>query len=110
MDERDKLQQQMSEIGDRYLRRTVGELARLQELLQKQREGVAEATQEIAHMAHKMHGSGAMFGFDAISDRARELELLAGSPPESDYQQKLQTLISALDAQVRETARQRGVQ
>ena len=29
-------------------------------------------------LAHRIHGSGAMFGFDAMSERARRIEMIVG--------------------------------
>lgn len=111
MDEREKLQQQMSEIGDRYLKRTLDEMQRLRQLADQVRSGESQSMTEIEHMAHKIHGSGAMFGFDAISDLARAIELLVGAQSkQSDFMQRLQTCIESLDQQVQSSARTRGLQ
>ena len=75
MDERDELQQKISDIGGRYIQRTAGELAGLRELIAKVRTGNTAAVKDIEQLAHKIYGSGSMFGFEAVSEQARELEL-----------------------------------
>lgn len=115
MDEKDKLQQQMAEIGNRYLRRTLGELPRLHELIGKLRAPAqpvdVSVIEEIELMAHKIHGSGAMFGFETLSARAGDVELQAASRA-SDAQslQRLADGIASLDTEVRAAARSRGVE
>lgn len=111
MNERDKMQQQMAEIGARFIKRTLGELDQLRELLERARTGSAESVKEIERVSHKIAGSGAMFGFDAVSERAQELEIFAeGSPNEPVSLQRLSEHIAALDAEVRSAARARGVE
>jgi HPt (histidine-containing phosphotransfer) domain-containing protein len=106
--EDDELQQQIASIGTRYLQRTLTELPRLYELC-AQPDGGALA--EIERLAHKIYGSGAMFGFEQISERAREVELLAARrAAEPATMSELRAGIAALERQVRETARERGVQ
>jgi hypothetical protein len=77
MDSREQLQQQMIEIGDCYLQRTLGELPRLREIVSALRPGGNESTLELEHISHRMHGSGAIFKFDAVSKQARRIELIA---------------------------------
>jgi len=107
----EKLQQHIADIGTRYLKRTLGELAQLRDCLQEIRNGSGAAIQELARFAHKIHGSGAMFGFDAISERADELERLANfqnATPEGV--DKLEACIAALEQEVVNEARARGVE
>lgn len=114
MDEKDKLQQQMAEIGNRYLRRTLGELPRLHELVgQLLAASPADPAgiEEIEQMVHKIHGSGAMFGFDALSERARDVEMQAASRACDEASlRKLEAGLAALDKEVRAAARVRGVE
>ena len=106
-----KLQQQIADIGTRYLRRTLGELSQLRAHLEQARSGAAEAVKEIERMAHKIHGSGAMFGFDAVSERADELERVAAEGrASSEFLQRLEGSIAALEAQVKQEAQVRGIQ
>ena len=111
MDDRERLTQQMAEIGTRYLRRTIGEMDRLQELCGTLPQGGAEALKEIEHLAHKMHGTGAMFGFDDISDAAGQLEQLAVPRPsyDADYVGQLGLLIARLREHVAAAARALGI-
>ena len=77
MDERDELQQKIADIAGRYIQRTAGELAGLRDLIAKVRAGNTAAVKDIELLAHKIYGSGSMFGFEAVSEQARELELAA---------------------------------
>jgi HPt (histidine-containing phosphotransfer) domain-containing protein len=115
--DKDRMQQeQIAAIGARYLQRTLAELPRLRELCAHIESDASAAApggvlQEIERMTHKIYGSGAMFGFEAISERAREAELLALDRI-TDVQSltRLRDCIAALDAEVREAGRLRGIQ
>lgn len=109
MDERDELQQKIADIGGRYIQRTAGELASLRELIGKARAGNAAALQDIEHLAHKIYGSGAMFGFEAVSDRARALELAAKDVTDPGVFDKLQQHAEGLEQQVQAALRARGL-
>lgn len=114
MDERDKLQRQMAEIGNRYLLRTLGELPRLRELVAQLRSappGDLSGIEELEQMSHKIHGSGAMFGFDAVSESARKVELLVSSRAgDAQSLQQLEIFVTSLDQEVRAAARSRGLE
>jgi HPt (histidine-containing phosphotransfer) domain-containing protein len=111
MDERDKLNQSMAEIGGRFIKRTLGELDQLRELLDGARAGNAASVKDIERVSHKIAGSGAMFGFDAVSERAQELEIFAeGGRTDPEAVQRLSDYVAALDAEVRAAARARGVE
>ena len=117
MSEDDRVrQEQIAAIGARYLQRTLAELPHLRELCAHLDDDASAAApggvlQEIERMAHKIYGSGAMFGFEAISERARQAELLAIDRA-TDVQSvsRLRDCIAALDAEVREAGRLRGIQ
>ena len=109
MDERDELQQKISDIGGRYIQRTAGELAVLRELIAKVRSGDTAAVKDIEQLAHKIYGSGSMFGFEAVSDQARALELTAKDVNDPGLVDKLQSHADALEAQVQAALRARGV-
>jgi HPt (histidine-containing phosphotransfer) domain-containing protein len=109
MDERDELQQKISDIGGRYIQRTAGELAGLLELIAKVRAGDMAAVKDIEHLAHKIYGSGSMFGFEAVSEQARELELAAKEPVDMQMVQNLQRYADSLETQVQSALRARGV-
>ena len=108
MDERDELQQKIADIAGRYIQRTAGEIAGLRELIAKARGGDAAAVKDIEHLAHKIYGSGSMFGFEAVSEQARELELAAQSTGDPQMVEKLQSHADALEAQVQAALRARG--
>jgi HPt (histidine-containing phosphotransfer) domain-containing protein len=105
-----KLQQQIADIGTRYLKRTLGEVGQLRAYLEQARSGSADALKEIERMAHKIHGSGAMFGFDAVSERADELERIAAQAGrDRGLLQSIEGSIAALESQVQQDAQVRGI-
>jgi HPt (histidine-containing phosphotransfer) domain-containing protein len=111
MDERDQLNHKMAEIGGRFIKRTLGELDQLKQLLERARGGSAESVKDIERVSHKIAGSGAMFGFDAMSERAQQVEIFAeGGPTDAQALDRLAELVAALDAEVRSAARARGVE
>src|SRR5262245_10667957 len=109
MDERDELQQKIADIAGRYIQRTAGELGGLRDLIAKVRDGNIAAVKDIEHLAHKIYGSGSMFGFEAVSEQARELELAARSAADPRLVGKLQGHADALDEQVQAALRARGL-
>jgi HPt (histidine-containing phosphotransfer) domain-containing protein len=110
MDERDELQQKIADIAGRYIQRTAGELGGLRELIVKVQAGNTAAAKEIELLAHKIYGSGSMFGFEAVSEQARELELIAKDTSDPQMADKLQVRADALEAQVQAALRARGAQ
>src|SRR5262245_51158022 len=100
MDERDELQQKIADIAGRYIQRTAGELDGLRELIAQVRAGNTAAAKEIEQLAHKIYGSGSMFGFEAVSEQARELELVAKDTADPHMVDKLQVRADALEVQV----------
>jgi HPt (histidine-containing phosphotransfer) domain-containing protein len=114
MSDDERMQQQIAEIGSRYLHRTLGELPQLRALMERLTAEPAQSAatlREIERMAHKIYGSGAMFGFDMVSGRAREVELLAGErASDAELIDRLRERIGALEDEVRASARMRGIQ
>jgi HPt (histidine-containing phosphotransfer) domain-containing protein len=111
MDERAQMQEQMAAIGDRYLRRTLGELARLHELLDQLRSGAPEARKAIEAITHRIHGSGAMFGFDEVSELAYRCEILcADDAVDAQLAAKLEACLHALETSLVGAARARGIE
>jgi HPt (histidine-containing phosphotransfer) domain-containing protein len=108
MDERDELQQKIADIAGRYIQRTAGELAGLHELIAKVRAGDSAAVKEVEQLAHKIYGSGSMFGFEAVSEQARELELTAKEAVSPQMIDRLQTLAATLEARVQAALKARG--
>jgi HPt (histidine-containing phosphotransfer) domain-containing protein len=109
MDERDELQQKIADIAGRYIQRTASELAGLREMIGKARAGSAAALKDIEHLAHKIYGSGAMFGFEMVSEQARALELAAKDVTDPQVFDKLQRHADGLEQQVQAALRARGV-
>ena len=121
MNEQEKLQQQLAQIGTRYLTRTISEMPRMHELLNLSLTGSPAMLKDLEHLAHKIHGSGAMFGFDTLSDRAAEVEHLAASLAkgaaleqfkglsEQDLQRRLREAVVKLDEVTRVAAQERGI-
>jgi chemotaxis protein histidine kinase CheA len=72
-----EMERRMAELGQRYLERTTGELDELRGLVAKIPEGAEGTYKAIEVLSHRIRGSGAMFGFDLVSDVAGEIELLA---------------------------------
>jgi HPt (histidine-containing phosphotransfer) domain-containing protein len=99
----------LAEIGARYIHRTLAELEQLRALSDAVAAGSSEALQELGTLAHRIRGSGAMFGFHAISKSAESLELLVHSDAftQADVQ-TMQTLVNDLVGEVQRTARERG--
>lgn len=69
------LADQAARLGHAFAQRTVSDLATLRELLAAARaEGAEQPLVRLARIAHGIHGAGATFGFQSVSDRAGELE------------------------------------
>ena len=117
----DKLKQQLDSIGARYIARTLGEMDRLKEVSQQALNGSPAAFKDVEHLAHKIHGSGAMFGFDRLSECAGEVEHIAGflvkgeGPDEykslgvDALRDKLRDRVARLEQLARAAAQERGI-
>jgi HPt (histidine-containing phosphotransfer) domain-containing protein len=110
VDERDELQQKIADIGGRYIQRTAGEITGLRDLIAKVRAGNVAAVKDIELLAHKIYGSGSMFGFEAVSEQARSLEIAAKDPTDPGMLDKLQVHADGLEEQVQAALRARGAQ
>ena len=99
-----QLREQVKVLGEKFLIRTAGQIVTLREQVLRLRDGHPEALPVIQELTHKIHGSGAMFGFAALSERAGEIErlLVAG---ESVTPQQLSELIEQLAVALEETQR-----
>lgn len=110
MSDQDKLHQQLGDIGVRYLKRTLGEITVLSEKLQSLRSGQSGALKEIEHLSHKIHGSGAMFGFDELSRHARDIEVAAGTGTDApQLHDQLERHIADLAAAAQIAAQERKI-
>lgn len=109
MQDDEKLTQQIADIAVRYIKRTQGELGQLRDSLQAIRAGDADAHKQLERLAHKIHGSGAMFGFDAISEHANDVERLAGSGQrDPDTLAKIEHALLELESEVNRRANLQG--
>jgi HPt (histidine-containing phosphotransfer) domain-containing protein len=74
--DKDPLRPLIVELAAKFLQRTRGEAIVLRELLERAQLGDSTVMSELEHLAHRIHGTGATFGFDAVSDCAAEIEHL----------------------------------
>jgi HPt (histidine-containing phosphotransfer) domain-containing protein len=73
---KDSLSPLIKDLGAKFLHRTRAEASVLHELIERVHRGDAGVIPELEHLAHKIHGTGATFGFAAVSNCAREIEHL----------------------------------
>lgn len=120
MHDPDKLRAQLTQLGTRYLNRTLGEVRRIHELA-AQVQGATGPLKDLELLAHKIHGSGAMFGFERMSEYAGEIEHTAAylarregpehlqGVSEAELHERLLQSIARLEAETRTAAQQRGI-
>jgi len=114
-DGEEQLREQVKVLGEKFLVRTEGQITTLREQLLRVRAGDREAMGVVQELTHKIHGSGAMFGFAKISECAGELELLSVGmgeerastphPPYAEWAEKLTQCVGEL-ARALEAAQQ----
>lgn len=79
----------LKELGGQFLLHTREELVLLRAQLPQARRGQDDALLEMRRVAHRIHGSGAMLGFTAISAVAGQIERIlyraAPAPNEADW-------------------------
>ena len=61
-------------LATRFLERAILEIQTLHSLLERVDSDAAPALARVARVAHSIHGTGAAFGFDAVSECAGALE------------------------------------
>ena len=71
------MRDRIEELAERFLKRCVHDLVLLHRFLDGMRTGNAVMLAEIAHLAHKIRGTGGSLGFSALSECAAELERIA---------------------------------
>src|SRR5690348_15934689 len=69
---------QVKVLAGKFLQRTAGQILLFEEQVARLAEGDRSVLPAIAEVAHKIHGSGAVFGFTALSDCAGSLEQQSG--------------------------------
>lgn len=96
-DGEEQLREQVKVLGEKFLLRTAGQITTLREQSRRLRGGDREALGVIQELTHKIHGSGAMFGFADLSDRAGEIErLVVAGVSGDDTLDRLDTFIDQL--------------
>jgi HPt (histidine-containing phosphotransfer) domain-containing protein len=71
-----QLREQVAALGVKFLLRTQEQTVSLRELLASLSHGDESVLTRMQELAHKIHGSGAMFGFEELSRFAGEIEQL----------------------------------
>ncbi len=74
----EQLREHVKALAAKFLQRTASQLAELAEAIERLcARGDPAALRTVQDLSHKIHGSGAMFGFDRISDLAGDLQELS---------------------------------
>ncbi len=73
---RAELEARQAPLKLRFIERCQAELAQFPGYIDRAAAGEAEAATQLLQLTHRMAGTGATLGFEALSDAARELELL----------------------------------
>jgi len=105
-DGEEQLREQVKLLGEKFLLRTAGQITTLREQMLRLRAGNRDALVMIQELTHKIHGSGAMFGFADLSERAGEMErLVVAGATGTEALDRLDTLIDQLGAALEATRR-----
>jgi len=78
------LLRQVMTFGEQFLQRTRDETARMGNLIELVQPGNIGEIDKLKHLAHRIRGSGATFGFTAISECAAEIEHLVDTLKDRD--------------------------
>lgn len=109
MSDQEHLRSKLSEIGGRYINRTLAEIEQLKTFSDAAAAGSKGALKELGTLAHRIRGSGAMFGFHAISKSAEALELFANREALSEADlTTMHALVDDLTAEVKRAAQERA--
>jgi HPt (histidine-containing phosphotransfer) domain-containing protein len=95
-------------LGERFLQRAVLEIQTLHSLLERARADGSQMLLRVARVAHSIHGTGAAFGFEAVSECAgaleRRLKLHLASEPagggSAELLDELHVLVARLDVSI----------
>ena len=95
----------MIELAAKFIARTQGDLRTMRADLARAGAGDASALAEIRHLAHRMAGTGATLGFEALGQRAAVTEAMidalpGDSPPDAQTIERLAADIGALESQL----------
>jgi HPt (histidine-containing phosphotransfer) domain-containing protein len=100
----------MAELKEKFIDRTQGELRTMRASFAALEAGDSAALGTIVYYAHRMTGTGATLGLEALSDRAQEIEKLGeahapGAQPDAASRSRLGAAIEALAAELERTRR-----
>ncbi len=100
----------LAELKQKFVERSQGELQTLRDSFAALQSGDATALSALVQLAHRMSGTGATLGLEALSDCAQHIEKLAESPPPgslpgADVMARLGSAIEALAAELARTPR-----
>jgi HPt (histidine-containing phosphotransfer) domain-containing protein len=100
----------MAELAAKFIERTRADLRAMRRDLAKLEAGDLAALAEIRHLAHRMAGTGATLGFEALGERAARTEasidsLPGGTSPDAQTIERLAADIAALESQLASDAR-----
>lgn len=111
MSDKSNMLSQLRDIGDRYIKRTLGDVEQLGNSVNLALNGEPDGWRGVESLAHKIHGSGAMFGFTAVSEAAGKIERLVSSPMFEGKQSEpqVQALLGELRTATKAAAEERGV-
>jgi HPt (histidine-containing phosphotransfer) domain-containing protein len=95
----------MAELAAKFIARTQGDLRTMRVDLEKVGAGDLSALAEIRHLVHRMAGTGATLGFEALGQRASGTEALidalpGGTLPDARTIERLAADIGALESQL----------
>jgi HPt (histidine-containing phosphotransfer) domain-containing protein len=101
----------LAELTARFLERTGDEVVSMRASLVRMGQGDAAALGEIHHLAHRARGTGATLGLESLSERARQIELLAAARTagSADDSVTLAEIDRAIEAMAAELGRLRRV-
>jgi HPt (histidine-containing phosphotransfer) domain-containing protein len=101
----------MAELKQKFVERSQVELQSLRGSFSALQSGDVAALRVLVQLAHRMGGTGATLGLEALSDCAQRIEKLAeaqkpGSLPDAEVLSRLGAAIEALAAELARTPRE----
>lgn len=74
-----RTQKRLDEIGTRFIRGSLNQLAAIQSLAARIHDGDPAGLAELENLTHQLYGSAAMFRFEAVSAKAGKINALLKS-------------------------------
>lgn len=95
----------MADLANRFLVRSGTDITTMCAALQRLAKGDASAVSDIRHLAHRMVGTGATLGFEALAECAHRIEKLVesldpGVLPDEDIRAHLAGGLGALQSEI----------